>query len=304
MKRIQEKVKDIVEVRAYESLLDYTANPAQTLAFYHFTESTSELMAKWIDFISGVEMRSGAACALAGYRGVGKSHFLASLGAMVSQPEQRAKITDERVAASLQRLKRRHFPVSFVKRGLRETLLEEIKIALARTFEIDAANLSNSLPDLLNFAANKAGDLPFVLLVDTTYERTSRVLRDDGAMLGEIAEIGKGLNIFVGVALDDDIAGADGVNAAIARSFRIDYLDQEHLYRIVDAHIFTKQRTARRCCTTFTIIFAEVLPNFRWSEQRFSALYPLHPVILENAPFVRLYAPEFALLGFRLRGGQ
>jgi hypothetical protein len=33
MKRIQEKVKDIVEVRAYESLLDYTANPAQTLAF-------------------------------------------------------------------------------------------------------------------------------------------------------------------------------------------------------------------------------------------------------------------------------
>jgi hypothetical protein len=40
------------------------------------------------------------------------------------------------------------------------------------------------------------------------------------------------------------------------------------------------------------------MPNFRWSEQRFSSLYPLHPVILETAPFVRLYAPEFALLSF------
>jgi chromosomal replication initiation ATPase DnaA len=111
MKRIQEKVRDIVEVRAYESLQDFTANPAQTLAVYHFTPITSELMAKWIDFIAGVQMRGGAACALAGYRGVGKSHFLASLGAIVSQPEQRAKIADEHVAASLQRLKRRHFPV-------------------------------------------------------------------------------------------------------------------------------------------------------------------------------------------------
>lgn len=304
MKRIQEKVKDIVEVRAYESLQDYTANPAQTLAFYHFTETTSELMAKWIDYIAGVEMRGGAACALAGYRGVGKSHFLAALGAIVSQPEQRVKIIDEQVAASLQRLKRRHFPVAFVKRGLRETLLEEIKIALSRTFEIEAANLSNSLSDLLNFAANKAGDLPFVLLIDTTFERTSRVLRDDGATLGEIAEIAKNLNIFVGVALDDDIAGADGVNAAIARSFRIDYLDQEHLYRIVDAHIFTKQRAAAPILHDIYTYFRSVMPNFRWSEQRFSSLYPLHPIILEIAPYVRLYAPEFALLGFASVAGK
>ncbi len=304
MKRIQEKVRDIVEVRAYESLQDFTANPAHTLAVYHFTPITSELMAKWIDFIAGVQMRGGAACALAGYRGVGKSHFLAALGAIVSQPEQRAKIADEHVAASLQRLKRRHFPVAFVKRGLRETLLEEIKIALSRTFEIEAANLSNSLPDLLAFAANKAGDLPFVLLIDTTFERTSRVLRDDGAMLGEIAEIAKELNIFVGVALDDDIAGADGVNAAIARSFRIDYLDQEHLYRIVDAHIFTKQRAAAPILHDIYNYFRAVMPNFRWSEQRFSSLYPLHPIILEIAPFVRLYAPEFALLGFASVAGK
>ena len=51
--------------------------------------------------------------------------------------------------------------------------------------------------------------------------------------------------MFVAVALDDDIAGADGINAAIARNFSIDYLDQEHLYRIVDSHIFPKHRQTR-----------------------------------------------------------
>jgi len=125
-----------------------------------------------------------------------------------------------------------------------------------------------------------------------------------GATLGEIAETAKTLNIFVAAALDDDIAGADGINAAIAKSFAIDYLDQEHLYRIVDAHIFPKNRQHLPVLHDIYTNFRELLPNFRWSEQRFSALYPLHPVILEIAPFVRLYVPEFALLGFAAEAGK
>src|ERR1044072_4016221 len=146
--------------------------------------------------------------------------------------------------------------------------------------------------------------MPFVLIVDTAFERASRVSRDDGGMLGEIADLAKPLNIFVGVALDDDIAGADGVNAAIARTFSIDYLDQEPLYKIVDAHVLPKHRKTENLLHEIYTYFREVLPYFRWSEQRFSALYPLHPVILENAPFVRLYAPEFALLGFASEAGS
>jgi hypothetical protein len=46
------------------------------------------------------------------------------------------------------------------------------------------------------------------------------------------------------------------------------------------------------------------LPHFRWSEQRFTSLYPLHPIILEVAPFVRLYAPDFALLRFASEAGK
>jgi hypothetical protein len=82
MKRIQEKVKDLVEVRKLFSLQDYVGNPAETLAAYHFTDATAELMSKWLDRVSSLQSGEGVACALAGYRGVGKSHFLATLGAI------------------------------------------------------------------------------------------------------------------------------------------------------------------------------------------------------------------------------
>lgn len=304
MKRIQEKVKDLVEVRSLRSLQDFTVEPQATLAGYHFTDITSDLMAKYLDRIAAVKAQNGAASALAGYRGVGKSHFLATLGAIASHTELRSRIADAHAAASAERLKRARYPVAYVRRGTRPTLIEELRDAVAKTFEIDAESLGNSVAELLNFAAQKSGELTFLLIVDTAFERVSRVARDDGALLGEIAEIAKRLNVFVAAALDDDIAGADGINAAIAKSFTIDYLDQEHLYRIVDAHVFPKNRQHLPVLHDIYTNFREALPGFRWSEQRFSALYPLHPVILEIAPFVRLYVPEFALLGFAAEAGK
>lgn len=217
MKRIQEKVKDLIEVRSYKSLLDFISDPVQTLSIYHFTDITSDLMAKCLDRIAEVKTGKGDAAALAGYRGVGKSHFLATLGAIVSHPELRSRVADAHVAASIQRLKRARHAVAYVRRGTHETLFEELKQGIAKCFEMEAANLSNSLDDLLAFAAKKAGDLPFVLIIDTAFERTSRVARDDGVLLGEIAEAAKSLNLFVAVALDDDIAGADGINASTLR---------------------------------------------------------------------------------------
>lgn len=304
MKRIQEKVKDLVEVRVYRSLQDFSVDPAETLAAYHFTDATSEMMAKWLDSLSRVQIQNGAARALAGYRGVGKSHFFATFGAIVSNLDLRSKVTDSYVAAAAQQLKRRRYPVAFARRGTHESLFEEVKEAIARTLELDSNALPADLAGLLNITAEKAGDLPFVLLIDTAFERSSRVARDDGQFLGELAEIAGGLNFFVAVALDDDIAGADGANSAIVRNYTIDYLDQEHLYRVVEKHIFPKHRFTGQTLHEIYENFREVLPAFRWGEQRFVSLYPVHPVILETAQFIRLYAPDFAFLGFASESGN
>ncbi|MEO7659249.1 MAG: hypothetical protein ABIV48_06510, partial [Pyrinomonadaceae bacterium] len=133
--------------------------------------------------------------------------------------------------------------------------------------------------------------------------RESRVSRNDGAVLSEMAVMAKSLGMFVGVALDDDIAGADGRNSSISSNFTIDYLDQEHLYKIVDAHIFSKNSQMLPVLRDIYAYYREVLPGFRWSEQRFTSLYPLHPATLEIAPLIRLYINDFALLGFAADAG-
>lgn len=303
MKRINEKVKDLIEVRNFKSLQDFFKDPTETLNAYQFTETTADMMSKWLDRVSDVQPEGGHSLALAGYRGVGKSHFLAAFGAILTQPELRSRISDNHVSVSTQRLKRRRYPVTFVKRGIRDSLLDEVRDAIAETFEVAVTSLPTDLYELFAESSERAGELPFVLIIDTALERSARVARNDGDTLGAIARHAAKLNMFVGVALDDDIAGADGANLAISRSFAIDYLDQEHLYRIVDTHVFPKSRQTQPLIHEIYEYFRDVLPHFRWSEQRFSALYPLHPMILEVAPYIRFYAPAFALLGFASEAG-
>jgi hypothetical protein len=298
MKPIQEKVKDIVEVRSHTSLKDFSADPAETVAGYYFTDGTAELMAKWLDRVASIQPDAGAAFALAGYRGVGKSHFLATLGALVGLPELRSRVLDPHVAAGAHRLTRKHYPVTVVRRGIHETLFAEFTEALKASIGFDATPYGQSVPDILRAASANAGELPLVLLIDTAYERGARVTRDDGPFLSELAEAAKTMNVFLGVALDDDIAGADGSNLGISRSFAIDYLDQEHLYKVVNTYVFPKHPQAQPVLNEIYTYFRAVLPSFRWSEQRFASLYPLHPAILEVSPFVRLYVHDFALLGF------
>ena len=303
MNRLTEKVKDIVEVRVSPNLTDFLVDPAATLNGYHFTDITSDLMAKWIDCVADTKQGRGTSLALAGFRGVGKSHFLAVLGAILSQPELRARISDSHISATAQRLSRRHGPVGYVRRGSGDSLLDELKTAIAHTLGVSSGDLSNSVNDLLKHAATGASDLPFVLLIDTASDREAHVARDDGAFLSEIAEAARAQGVFIGLALDDDIAGADGMNSSIASSYSIDFLDQEHLYKIVNAYVFAKREQMRPVLHDIYETYRSSFPGFRWSEHRFLSLYPLHPAILEIAPFIRLYLHDFALLGFASEAG-
>ena len=127
MKRFDQKVKDIVEVRPSLTVGDFLADLSASVDSYHFTDITSDLMGKWLDYVADLRKGSGLAVALAGFRGVGKSHFLASLAAIISHPELRNKVPDQHVANSSERLQRRQIPIVFVRRGSAATLMEELR---------------------------------------------------------------------------------------------------------------------------------------------------------------------------------
>src|ERR1700760_1849913 len=100
MKRIQDKIKDLVEPQSFEQVGNLAEDPAQALAAYRFTDVTSDLLSRWLDAIPALRAGQGAARALAGPRGVGKSHTLAVLWALAGSERLRATVDDSHVAAS------------------------------------------------------------------------------------------------------------------------------------------------------------------------------------------------------------
>lgn len=306
MKRVLEKIKDLVDARPFEAVKNYQADAEQTVAAYRFTDATAELLANWFDEIGRLAHggAAGAAFALAGNRGAGKSHLLAVLAAITENSELRTRLADSHVAASVQSLPRRPLKTIRVERGTAATFFEEFSNALEKTFGAAAHHFGANPAQMLATAAGQIEAEPLILIVDSAQTRLARVKRDDGAALSELAEAAKAARVFFAVALDDDISGADGVNAAIARSFQINFLDQEHLYRILDAHVFPKRPNARPVLREIYQMLREDLPGFNWSEGRFSALYPIHPLVAEVIPAVRLYAQNFAFLPFAAESGR
>jgi hypothetical protein len=298
MKRIQDKIKDLVEPQSFEQVGNFAEDPAQALAAYRFTDVTSDLLSRWLDVLATRPPGTGAALALAGARGVGKSHTLAVLGALAGSERLRLGVEDALVGTSARQLAGRRCAVVRVERGTRPTLAEELGAAFAAYFGGGDAQWGRDPLEMLAIAASRATGETLVVIVDTAFNRPARVARDDGPVLGALAHAARGLNVFLALALDDDIAGADGANVALVSTYHIDYLDPENLYRVADQFVLRKRPQVGDTLREIYQHLRATVYDFNWSQSRFAALYPVHPLVAESAPGVRLYVPAFSFLWF------
>lgn len=298
------KIRDFVEPQAYDEVQDLAADPARSLAAYRLTDTTSDLLARWLDALADLPRGRGAARALAGLRGVGKSHTLATFAALVANASLRATVSDAHVATSARRLSGKRYAVARVERGSRASFGEELSNALVKTFGGHPSEWLGDAASVVALAVERARGTTLVLVVDTAYGRSSRVSRDDGPALASIAAASEELDLFVALALDDDISGAEGANVALSQTFQIDYLEPEHLYQIADRHLLRKSAASRARLHDIYLSLRQTVANFNWSESRFAALYPVHPVVAEVASAVRLHAQAFAFLPFAAQASQ
>lgn len=298
MKRIQDKIKDLVEPQSFEQVGDYAEDPAQALAAYRFTDVTSDLLSRWLHVLANLPEGSGAAYALAGPRGVGKSHTLSVFGALTGSERLRQTVEDANVGSSAAKLAGRRFSVVRVERGTRSSLVEELAVSFSDFFGGSETRWGGHPAEVLAVAASRAAGETLVVIVDTAFNRPTRISRDDGMVLAALATAADELNAFVALALDDDIAGADGANVALSGTYRIDYLDPENLYRVADQFVLRKRP---KVGDTLREIYQDLrasVQDFNWSQQRFASVYPLHPLVAEVSAGVRLYVPSFAFLPF------
>ncbi|HVG39220.1 MAG TPA: hypothetical protein VM870_08030, partial [Pyrinomonadaceae bacterium] len=166
MKRTQDKIKDLVEPQEFDDVRDFAANPDRALAAYRFTDATSDLLARWLDALAAVSRERGAAHALAGMRGVGKSHTLATFGALVAAAERsHTQTTDAHVASSARRLANRRHQLIRVARGTRPTLRDELVEAFTAAFGGSAAEWAGDPAAWLAHAAERTSRTPATLVV-------------------------------------------------------------------------------------------------------------------------------------------
>ncbi len=299
MKRTQEKIKDFVEPQDFDDVRgDVAADPARALAAYRFTDFTSDLLARWLDALADLPRGRGTARALAGARGVGKSHTLAVFCALAGSERLRATVADTHVATSARRLLERRYTVVRVERGTRATLAEEMAAAFTKVFGGNEVQWGGEPAQMLAVAASRANESTLIVCIDTAFNRPARVQRDDGPQLSALTTVSAGINAFVALALDDDISGADGANVALSGTYQIDYVDTEHLYRVVEQYLLRKSPQARDLLHEVYLSLRSTVPGFNWSEPRFASLYPVHPLVADVSSAVRLYAPAFAFLPF------
>lgn len=301
MKRIQDKIKDLVEPQSFEQVGNLAEDPTQALAAYRFTDVTSDLLSRWLDAIADLRAGQGAARALAGPRGVGKSHTLAVLWALAGSERLRSTVDDSHVAASAARLSGHRFAVVRVERGTRPTLAQELAAAFAAFFGGSESQWGREPAEVLTVAASRATGETLVVIIDTAFNRPARVARDDGPVLASLATAAQDLNVFLALALDDDIADADGANVAVAGTYRIDYLDPENLYRVADQFVLRKKPQVGDTLREIYQSLRATVHEFNWSQARFSSVYPVHPLVAEVASGVRLFVPTFAFLPFAAR---
>ncbi|MDT5268651.1 MAG: hypothetical protein QOH49_837 [Acidobacteriota bacterium] len=299
MKRIQDKIKDLVEPQSFEQVGNFAEDPAQALAAYRFTDVTSDLLSRWLDALAELPAGTGAARALAGARGVGKSHTLAVFGALAGSERLRQTVEDAHVLASAERLAGRRYLVVRVERGTRPTLADELAASFAAFFGGSEAQWGGRVPaEVLAVAASRAMGETLVVVIDTAFNRPARVVRDDGPYLGSLAAAARELNVLLALALDDDIANADGANVAVAGTYRIDYLDPENLYRVADQFVLRKKPQVGDTLREIYQALRATVHEFNWSQARFASVYPVHPLVAEVASGVRLFLPMFAFLPF------
>ncbi|HYY95604.1 MAG TPA: DUF6079 family protein, partial [Pyrinomonadaceae bacterium] len=222
----------------------------------------------------------------------------AVLGALAGSERLRLGVEDALVGTSARQLAGRRCAVVRVERGTRPTLAEELGAAFAAYFGGGEAQWGRDPSEALAVAASRATGETLVVIVDTAFNRPARVARDDGHVLGTLAQAARSMNVFLALALDDDIAGADGANVAIVSAYHIDYLDPENLYRVADQFVLRKRPQVGDTLREIYQHLRATVYDFNWSQSRFAALYPVHPLVAESAPGVRLYVPAFSFLSF------
>ncbi|MEW6735604.1 MAG: hypothetical protein AB1489_30210, partial [Acidobacteriota bacterium] len=271
-------LRNIAQISRFEA-----ASAEQICSAYQCTEGMAGAIERLIDWAN-----EGRIAIIAGERGVGKSHLLAFLRALLEQPDLTKQIE---LPGARKRL----------EKFFRNKKLRVKNISLYCDFDKDTTSPAKLIDRCESeiVSATVAG-ITLAVLIDGLSPLLRQPDRDAYIKwLEKLVDRAKAKEYWLFLTLDQDLVDA---NPSVIDSWRkyseVEIIPLTNLATIADQLICQKNATQRRNIQSLYEELRRQMPHFLWSEREFLECYPLHPQILKLVPALRKYARTFSLFGF------
>lgn len=295
-------IRSYIEVQPLIQLTQFNrVSSEQVVKAYQVTDRLKETIVRILNTLAG----GRGPQLIAGQRGAGKTHLMTIIRALMMRPALASLLRNIDITNAANRMLNERFYVIELHLNSDDPpdLFSMLRDELAERDE-HPLTFSDS-----EWEASMMGEGVFRLIKSKLPENTIIVLMIDGLsgiMRSDIrmriqfkrwllwaADRFKALNQSILITMDDDL-----IDNELSASYQVFPVDIDNQREIADRFIFRKTEAQRREIAGIYSDLCRFMPNFRWSKDDFIGLFPIHPAVLEVAPYLRIYSRSFTFFGF------
>ena len=302
------QVKAYVELQNYNEITSF-AEAERVVSSYFVTSGVGTLAARLLTDLAAPRGANASTelpslQIITGQRGVGKSHLLAFLRALINVKALRGMVTDANLLKALGLYGDRMtttIEINFAgferepfAHRLRQVLGETIKHPTYFDDERWAAAVTGEQVFEQALSSLPLGS-QIILFIDNLPNRwrvAPETVESDLDWLALIARQANALPLRAVIIRDEDAGQIESGDAAVYN------LPPDHLQEVIARSVLRKTPAQLRELDDLYGELCQLLPGYSWSKEEFAQCYPLHPLIYESAPAFRAAAQSFSLPNF------
>lgn len=327
------RVRDFIKLNPYDGVytLDHLA-PETVVQSYIVTEQAKRVFQEVAEEVSKPPGGGRRPCLITGDRGVGKSHTMAVLKEVARKPSLAVGVPDMDVRRSLDRLGRKKTVVADVscrassEEQIRPLVFQSVAAACGGETEgwpsleqwMDSVDTEEQVASLV--ARVPAGHELLVFIDDISenllsYHNITKIIGDLEFLLA-LASASAQSPVFVVASFFENLLTPEGAgskyhdvhlkvkDSRLFDLFKICRLSKENLFEIIGRNIIVKTEVQKRDLSSVYQELTRTVPFFNPGIDRFTAMYPVHPLVFQLSFYLHRYIKNFSLLNFIYHGAN
>lgn len=295
-------IRSYIEVQPLIQLTQFNrVSSEQIVKAYQITDRLKETIVRILNTLAGERGPQ----MIAGQRGAGKTHLMTIIRALMMRPALASLLHNIDITNAANKMLNEKFFVielhlnSDDPPDLFSMLREELAARDEHPLTFSDSEWEASMMGEGVFRLIKS-KLPENTIIVLMIDGISAIMRSDIRMRVQFkrwllwaADRFKVLNQSIIITMDDDL-----IDNELSANYQISSVDIDNQREIADRSIFRKTDAQRREIANIYNDLRRLMPQFEWSKEAFISLFPIHPAVLEVAPYLRIYSRSFTFFGF------